>query len=130
MIPATAVFAIISVIAGTTLARAQSLDLQATCASQARRAFEEFKNDDQANETRLLEVTSHYDYQSHYNTKLNRCLMLINRRRVVAAAGNPYQASITDGLYLVDANERRRTPFMTSIRTSPRKANSTLAIVN
>src|SRR5215813_12365702 len=81
----------------TVSANAQPLDLQATCAAQARKAFNEFerewKNDPAGKAFKTLST----DYQSHYNTKLKKCLMLITMM------GNQSQTSV----YLSDAYERR-----------------------
>ena len=81
----------------TVSAYAQPLDLQATCAAQARKAFNEFerewKNDPAGKAFKTLST----DYQSHYNTKLEKCLMLITMM------GNQSQTSV----YLSDAYERR-----------------------
>ena len=81
----------------TMSAYAQPLDLQATCAAQARKAFHEFerewKTDPAVKEFKPLST----DYRSHYNTKLKKCLMLITMM------GNQSQTSV----YLSDAYERR-----------------------
>src|SRR5262252_4942263 len=81
----------------TVSANAQPLDLQATCAAQTRKAFNEFerewKNDPAGKAFKTLST----DYQSHYNTKLKKCLMLITMM------GNQSQTSV----YLSDAYERR-----------------------
>jgi hypothetical protein len=54
-------------------AKAQTLQQQAMCATQAKKYFDEQFPDGSA------------DYQSHYNTKLGKCLLLI-RRLVVPGA--------------------------------------------
>jgi uncharacterized protein YijF (DUF1287 family) len=85
---ATTVFTLICTIACANVARSQSLDLQERCASQARKAFEELENDYKAKgDDSLKTVTGAPNYQSHYNTKLKRCLMLITRYEHYSAVG-------------------------------------------
>ena len=101
---ATTVFTLICTIACANVARSQSLDLQERCASQARKAFQELENDfktESADKT-LGTVHGTNNYQSHYNTKLKRCLMLINRSDYFSAVGTQ-----SNQWFLVDANERR-----------------------
>lgn len=100
-LPATA-FALLGVLVSvTTLAHSQSpLDMQERCASLARKGFEDFENEAKAidNEARANHQTIGTwtsDYQSHYNTRLNKCLMLISR------TGSALKAWV-----LVDAIER------------------------
>jgi len=81
----------------TVSAYAQPLDLQATCAAQARKAFNEFEREWKNDPANKAFKTLSTDYQSHYNTKLKKCLMLITMM------GNQSQTSI----YLSDAYERR-----------------------
>ena len=81
----------------TVSAYAQPLDLQATCAAQARKAFNEFEREWKTDPGGKAFKTLSTDYQSHYNTKLKKCLMLITMM------GNQSQASV----YLSDAYERR-----------------------
>jgi hypothetical protein len=101
-----ALFVVMGFVACGTMARSQSLDVQEQCASEARRAFQELEDENKAkyNQSTLIhEGVS--DYQNHYNTKLDRCLMLINRRSVL-----PLSANLSDQQRqsaLVDANERR-----------------------
>ena len=54
-------------------AQAQSLQEQAICAQQAKTAFEDYNNASSVPGFKLLTA----NYQSHYNTKLNKCLVLI-----------------------------------------------------
>jgi len=88
------------------IARAQSLEVQELCASQARKAFQEFESQHSAEyRASTLMQRGASDYQSHYNTKLDRCLMLIHRKSFV-----PLAASLSDQQrqsILIDANERR-----------------------
>jgi hypothetical protein len=55
-----------------TTASAQSLEQQAICAKQAKIAFEDYNAD---YEIHKLPKPVTIDYQSHYNTKLNKCLI-------------------------------------------------------
>lgn len=93
-------------VADATIARSQTLDVQEQCASQARKAFQELENENRAEHKQsTLTQRGVSDYQSHYHTKLDRCLMLIQRRSFV-----PLSANLSDQQrqsVLVDANERR-----------------------
>lgn len=101
-----AVFVTMGFVACGTIARSQSLDVQERCASQARKAFQELEDENRARyDQSTLIQKGVSDYQSHYNTKLDRCLMLIHRRSFI-----PLSASLSDQQrqsVLVDANERR-----------------------
>jgi hypothetical protein len=100
----SSVFAMIVTVMCTTSARSQSLDLQEKCASQARKTFEELQNEDKANQSPLLEPGAVVgDYQSHYNTKLNRCLLLITRWNSYSKPNSV----VISSRFLIDANERR-----------------------
>lgn len=98
-----AVWIAITAIVGGTSASAQSLAEQAQCTAQAKRTFQE----QAANSTELNELGMHmhtisFDYQSHYNTKINRCLILTTKSFGVAGES---EISISKNLY--DAFERR-----------------------
>ena len=101
-----AVFVTMGLVACGTIARSQSLDVQERCASQARKAFQELEEVNRAEYSQSTLIRKGVsDYQSHYNTKLDRCLMLIHRRSFV-----PLSANLSDQQrqsVLVDANERR-----------------------
>jgi hypothetical protein len=102
----TAFVAMIGFVACGTMARSESLGVQERCAFEARRAFVELEDENRAkyNPSTLVNKPVS-DYQSHYNTKLDRCLMLINRRSVL-----PLSENLSDQQrqsLLVDANERR-----------------------
>jgi hypothetical protein len=102
-----ALFVMMGLVAcGSTMARSQSLDVQERCASDARKAFQELEDENKAkyNQSTLIDKGGS-DYQSHYNTKLGRCLMLINRRSVLPLATNLSDQQRQS--VLVDANERR-----------------------
>ena len=96
------------------LAKAHTLDLQERCASQARAAFRELENDnsEKYNSSTLVQKIPS-KYQNHYNKKLDRCLLLIDRIMVL-----PLSKNLSDQQrqsILVDANERR--PYATLIET-------------
>jgi hypothetical protein len=85
------------------IARAQSLDQQERCAQQAKRAYAELdaQNGAETQKMGLKTVNTSGDYQSHYNVKLGKCLMLVERSDMLGAQ------SITTA-YVRDANERRQ----------------------
>jgi hypothetical protein len=97
-------FALAVIACSATVARSQSLDLQEKCASQARKAFQELENEDDPSSEgwQVLGEQQHSGtYQSHYNTKLNRCLMLTTDLHAL-------QDDNVEVVTLVDANERRK----------------------
>jgi hypothetical protein len=104
---ATAVFGLIVVIASATLARSQrlelTLELQAMCETQARNVFQQMedqlKKDPYSKDFKRLSS----DYQSHYNAKINKCLMLME---VSETLGDDIIQRSTSS-YLIDAYERR-----------------------
>jgi len=77
--------------ASATMAQGQSLQEQATCAQQAKAAFQDYKEG---------APPGFSDYQSHYNKELNKCLILINQKSELN--GQPVMA-----IELHDAVERR-----------------------
>lgn len=85
-------------------ARSQSsLDQQAQCAALAKKSFEEFESEAKANAEKLLgERILGADYQSHYNSRLEKCFMLINQASNLSAIG-----TILHQYFLLDAIERR-----------------------
>jgi hypothetical protein len=80
--------------------RAQSLNQQARCAAQSQKAFLEWQRDFKSGPAANLASLVSSDYQSHYNTKLNKCLLLIEATSML---GN--QSS--NSALLMDAYERR-----------------------
>jgi hypothetical protein len=80
-----------------TAASAQSLEQQAICAKQAKIAFEDY-NADYTNYKIPKPAT--IDYHSHYNTKLNKCLIDIEGTEPIG------QELITSAI-LMDAFKRR-----------------------
>ncbi len=93
---------ILIVIAFGSIARAQSLDQQERCAQQAKRAYAELdaENNAEIQKKNLKTVIISGNYQSHYNMKLGKCLMLVERSDMLDAQ------SITTA-YVMDANEHR-----------------------
>jgi hypothetical protein len=81
-----------------TTASAQSLEQQAICAKQAKTAFEEYSGDPKSSGSN--KVNTKYQYQIHYNTKLNKCFVDI--QETVSVGKN-----ITTGDTLMDAFEQR-----------------------
>jgi hypothetical protein len=96
----TVAMVIFCAVAGSTSAQSQSLDLQATCAAQAKKSFYEAEAEWKSDPYSKGFTTLSNDYQSHYNTKLKKCLMLVETIRMFANEQN-----IT--VYLTDAYERR-----------------------
>jgi hypothetical protein len=80
--------------------RAQSLQEQATCAAQARKTFQEDNAEWDRQNKQIGIHTVSLDYESHYNAKINRCLMLVTR---IMTVGNKSHTSKN----LYDAIERR-----------------------
>ena len=92
--------ALIVLSACITSAHAQSLDQQERCAQQARRAFQEIQAEAASTNQKLGFTPISSDYQSHYNTKSGKCLMLVETNTMFAGESNT-------SAYLSDANERR-----------------------
>jgi hypothetical protein len=90
---ASLILAIIGAISCSTAGRSQTLDLQAMCAEQARKVFQEWKHEFNKNKFGITLFSS--DYQSHYNTKLKKCLVLIHS-----------SSNIGKQIHLTDAFER------------------------
>ena len=81
----------IIIVASVTMAQGQSLQEQATCAEQAKAAFQDYKEG---------APPGFSDYQSHYNKTLNKCFILINQKSNL----NGQPVMVTE---LYDAVERR-----------------------
>jgi hypothetical protein len=94
---------ILIAIAFGSIAHAQSLDQQERCAQQAKRAYAEslaeFEAYNGATTQKTVRISG--DYQSHYNMKLGKCLMLVETRDMLGSQS-------TTTAYVVDANERRQ----------------------
>lgn len=124
---AAMMFALICTFTCTTFARSQSLDLQEQCASQARKTFGELKSEYQAVQSPLLLEPGVVDgdYQSHYNTKLKRCLILIT-------LSGSYSTDIIvfySQWFLVDANERRYYAYYYESKSSAVRCELTPSFV-
>jgi hypothetical protein len=94
------VIAMIGAFACITSAQAQTLDLQAMCAAQAKKAFQEYTAEDKVESAKWGSQTTSLDYQSHYNTKIKKCLILTDKESFLL---NKNVTSIN----LWDAFERR-----------------------
>jgi hypothetical protein len=81
-----------------TTASAQSLEQQAICAKQAKVAFEKYNAD--SKEFAKEAAPNFTEYQSHYNTKINKCLIDIDGMFI----GN---GTTTTFALLMDAYEQR-----------------------
>ena len=76
---------------------AQTLDDQERCATQAEKAFQTWKREDRAEGERVGSSLVFADYSSHYNTKLQKCLMLVEAAPTRALdAGLPIRPNILD----------------------------------
>jgi len=81
----------------------QSLELQERCASNARKAFQDIEEENRAKyDPSALVQKAVSDYQSHFNTKINRCLMLVHRRTVLPLSTN--LSNQARQAVLIDAN--------------------------
>jgi hypothetical protein len=94
-------FAAITIVASNISANAQSLDQQERCAQQSHRTFQELDTKDRADQKQLGQTRISGDYQSHYHTKLGKCLMLIEAFDMLSGGQSSTSA------YVMDANERR-----------------------
>jgi len=84
------------------LAEAQSLDLQTTCAVEADAAFQELRRESRAVLERLdvpFDITA-LNYQAHYSGKVDRCLLLVRKTLSVMRASS-------GTWYLIDAGNRQ-----------------------
>jgi hypothetical protein len=93
---------IVALVGATSVTRAQTLDQQERCASSARKFFNEMQAEVNVEAREPKSPTSVFssDYESHYNTTLNRCLILVKK---------VLRSGLT--VYLVDANERREYAY-------------------
>jgi hypothetical protein len=92
------VFVVLTVMGcGTGAAHSQTLDQQEKCAAQARKTYQEDSYKDRAESQKLgMPEPFSSDYQSHYNTKLNRCLILVTKTSVLAGQTSTSIASISN----------------------------------
>ena len=86
----------VALFAGIVQAQSQALDNQELCAVQARRTFQQYEKDSNTGPLADFGQTISSDSQSHFNTKLKKCFILIEAK---SSGGN----SAT----LFDAYERR-----------------------
>jgi hypothetical protein len=93
---ATMLLLLIVITAGTIDVRGQSLQEQAICAQQAEKAFQAYNN---VSDPHYKLLTS--AYQSHYNKKINKCLVLINEMSVM-------NEEFMETAELIDAFENRQ----------------------
>ena len=97
---ASVIFASIGILTSGTLSRSQSIDVQEKCASQAQMSYQESEREGREHSTRLgAFFTGSSKYRSHYNTRLQKCLMLIDQTQTL---GNRVSAGAT----LTDADAR------------------------
>jgi hypothetical protein len=93
---------VLLLLAGIAPAHSQSLDDQERCATQARRAFVEWEADAKKGPgADRFEVLS-MDYESHFNLKMKKCLMLIESTSAMKISNGNTSTSAT----LMDAFER------------------------
>jgi len=85
-------------LASTIPARSQTPDDQESCAAQARKAFQEWEN--VSKKVPLVETLSS-DYESHYNTKIRKCLIVRSGMSTLASGTGSVITSVT----LMDAYE-------------------------
>ena len=90
------------------IAHAQTLDQQERCATQAKRSFQDIAARDLAEQKQLGGMSRRIsaDYQSHYNTKIGKCLMLVETTDMLGGENSTTA-------YLIDANECR--PYATYV---------------
>jgi hypothetical protein len=93
------VLAIILIVVNGSVARSQPSDFHARCATEAQKLFQEAGHDANVNPlvSPIAPVSRHY--QSHYNTQLKKCLMLLEENQYVA---NQIVTSAT----LIDTDDR------------------------
>jgi len=91
-------FAALAVVllASTIPALSQTPDDQERCAAQARKAFQEWENvsEDVSKKVPLVETLSS-DYESHYNTKIRKCLIVISGMSTLATGVGSVITSVT-----------------------------------
>ncbi len=94
--------AVVALIASAIPARPQTLEEQERCAGQAHKAFQEWENESKKAPLANFLAPISQDYESHYNTKLKKCLILIEN----SFGHTSGQGNITTGATLMDAYER------------------------
>jgi hypothetical protein len=88
-------------LAGAIPAHSQTLDDQERCASQARKAFD-WENESKKSPGAKLMHTVSSDYESHFNTKMKKCLILIQSVTTIPSLDGNSSNTVT----LMDAYER------------------------
>jgi hypothetical protein len=104
----------VGIVSCATLAHSQTLDFQAMCATQARKAFQEWEIERTESAKKFGSTVVSSDYQSHYNTKLKKCLILI---QATTTRGDQVSTSV----HLSDAYERREYAFYLWISKQDKK---------
>jgi hypothetical protein len=101
-----AFFVSIALAVWQTPAHSQSLEVQERCAAEASNTFRQLESENAAKydpATLIQKPVS--NFQSHYNIKLKRCLVLISRVALIPLSTNLSNQQRQS--FLVDANERR-----------------------
>ena len=116
-----AIFLAIAFVACGPRAHAQTLEVQERCATAAGKAFQQLEGENDAKyDASTLIRKGVARFQSHYNTRLDRCLLLISRVEVLPLTANLSNQQRQSAL--VDANERRyyATYIETQLASEPR----------
>ena len=105
----TAIFLAIIITASSTIARSQTLQDQAICARQAKVAFRDWNNSGSVPGLKILSD----NYQSHYNTKIKKCLIFITYM-------SSMKGKLSEYYVLLDAFERREyARYLNSVAAPP-----------
>jgi hypothetical protein len=109
------IFAIISVLACSTLAHSQPLDLQEKCAEQAKKVFRQSYSGSKVEMEKETygQKTISSDFRSRYNTKINKCLMLIEEQYAYPRQNNKMWTLVI----LTDAYKRRDYANLLQVKT-------------
>jgi hypothetical protein len=88
-------------------ANAQSPDAQQQCSTEAKRAFEELRRtyDAEARGLQLKVDVGLNDYRHYYNSKLKRCLLLVNKNTAMVD-------DLSHTSYLIDTDRRMYAVYM------------------
>jgi hypothetical protein len=95
-------------------ANAQSPDPQQKCATEAKIAFQDLRREYDA-EARGLQLKVDVrlnDYRHYYNTKLERCLLVINKNTTMVD-------ELSHTSYLIDTDRRMYAIYMETNRCNP-----------
>jgi len=86
---------------------AQSLDPQQQCSTEAKRAFAELRReyDTEVRGLQLKVDVGLNDYRHYYNSKLKRCLLLVNKNTTMVD-------ELSHTSYLIDTDRRMYAVFM------------------